>query len=102
MVNNTANIFHIKKYSSNYQYFGVMHTGHNTAGSEFIANISANKVQEQPEYCPIDIQRDPKCNFSISITYSTVYHGKELANKKIHSSFKNTYKYLLDYCQKFI
>jgi MULE transposase domain/MuDR family transposase/SWIM zinc finger len=101
-VNNTANIFRIKKYSSDHQCFGISHTGHNAAGSAFIANIIADKVQEQPEYRPIDIQRDLKRDFGVSIPYSTVHRGKELANKTIHGSFEDAYKSLPDYCQKLV
>ena len=33
-------------------------------------------------------------NFGIKIPYSTAFHGKEVTNSKIHSSFENTYKSL--------
>src|SRR5438552_16079283 len=88
----TANIFHIRTYASEHQCFGLAHRTHNAATSAFIANVISEKLKEQPEYGPRDIQCDIQCDFSVKIPYSTAFRGKEVPNSKIHGSFENTYK----------
>lgn len=94
-----TSMFTIRSLHEEHTCFGINHTGNNAATSEFLANIIANKIKEQPDYRPSDIEKDVSREFGVKVSYSKAYRAKKAAKRKIDGTHEETYARLPKYCQ---
>ena len=73
--------------------------GHAQATNSFLVQQLADKVKEQPFYCPVDIVKDIQCDISDKILYATTFRVKQYANEGDNGTHKSAYLALLKYCQ---
>ncbi|CAN6702073.1 unnamed protein product [Malus baccata var. baccata] len=68
-------------------------------GSKIVALVLVDKIRTNPIVRPIDVVRDFKKNYGITISYYNAWYGKELAKMKVHGDDTQSYRQLLWYAE---
>lgn len=77
---------------------GINGLSHSTLDEEFISIEIRPKVHLDLLFTPKAIRNHFKDQYSVEISYSKVYRGRKRALKVTNGSHKETYSYLLKYC----
>src|SRR5579859_3460838 len=96
-VEDTA-IFRISTYHAEHTCFGIHHPGNKVATTQHVANLIADKLQEQPSYRPVDIVRDIKQQLGIKVSYIKAFRAKDRALEAHNGTHEDTYAKLPKYC----
>src|SRR5436305_798674 len=72
--------------------------GNKVATTQHVANLIADKLQEQPSYRPVDIVRDIKQQLGVKVSYIKAFRAKDRAIEAHTGTHEDVYAKLPKYC----
>ncbi|PKA63438.1 Protein FAR-RED impared response 1 [Apostasia shenzhenica] len=74
--------------------------GQRRATRQWLTSIIKEKLHESPQCKPKEIVRELYEDYGVSLTYSQVWRGREVAQKELFSNLKETYSLLPWHCER--
>ena len=91
--------FRIRTFNSEHTCFGINQAGNKQATTALIASKIAEKLKDQPNYRPVDIVIDIKCELGVEISYSKALRARNAALVLNNGTHEDSYKNLPRYCE---
>ncbi|PKU65989.1 uncharacterized protein LOC110111951 [Dendrobium catenatum] len=76
--------------------------GQRRATRQWLTSIIKEKLHDSPQCKPKEIVRELYEDYGVSLTYSQVWRGREVAQKELFSNLKETYSLLPWYCGRIL
>ncbi|KAG0498944.1 hypothetical protein HPP92_003635 [Vanilla planifolia] len=76
--------------------------GQRRATRQWLTSIIKEKLHDSPQCKPKEIVRELYEDYGVSLTYSQVWRGREVAQKELYSNLKETYSLLPWYCERIL
>lgn len=76
--------------------------GQRRATRQWLTSIIKDKLHDSPQCKPKEIVRELYEDYGVSLTYSQVWRGREVAQKELFSNLKETYSLLPWYCGRIL
>lgn len=76
--------------------------GQRRATRQWLTSIIKEKLHDSPHCKPKEIVRELYEDYGVTLTYSQVWRGREVAQKELFSNLKETFSLLPWYCEKII
>ncbi|ESQ36238.1 hypothetical protein EUTSA_v10006911mg [Eutrema salsugineum] len=79
---------------------GISHLGHQQASVQWVAEVVAEKLKENPHFKPKEILEEIHRVHGIALSYKQAWRGKERIMATLHGSFEEEYRLLPQYCDE--
>ncbi|XP_010486585.1 PREDICTED: uncharacterized protein LOC104764697 isoform X1 [Camelina sativa] len=79
---------------------GVSHLGHQQASVQWVADVVAEKLKQNPHFKPKEILEEIYRVHGISLSYKQAWRGKERIMATLRGSFEEEYRLLPQYCDE--
>ncbi|KAJ0959899.1 hypothetical protein J5N97_000333 [Dioscorea zingiberensis] len=76
--------------------------GNRRATRQWLTSIIKEKLHESPQCKPKEIVKELYDNFGVHVSYSQVWRGREVAQKELFNTLKETYNHLPWFCQRIL
>ncbi|XP_010905594.1 uncharacterized protein [Elaeis guineensis] len=76
--------------------------GQRRATRQWLTSILKEKLQETPQCKPKELVRELYEDYGVTLTYSQVWRGREVAQKELYDTLKETYSQLPWFCERIL
>ncbi|XP_008800158.1 uncharacterized protein LOC103714622 isoform X3 [Phoenix dactylifera] len=76
--------------------------GQRRATRQWLTGILKEKLQETPQCKPKELVRELYEDYGVTLTYSQVWRGREVAQKELYDTLKETYNQLPWFCERIL
>ncbi|XP_072992286.1 uncharacterized protein [Typha latifolia] len=76
--------------------------GQRRATRQWLTSIIKDKLHDSPRLKPKELVRELYEDYGVTLTYSQVWRGREVAQKELYHAFKETYNQLPWYCERIL
>ncbi|GJN20270.1 hypothetical protein PR202_gb07625 [Eleusine coracana subsp. coracana] len=94
--------FVIKKMTDEHTCGGGSGEGQRRATRQWLTAIIKEKLHDNPMLKPKDLVKEIYDQYGVTLTYSQVWRGKEVAQKELYHAIRETYSHLPWYCEKLL
>ncbi|KAL4376917.1 hypothetical protein GQ457_02G003670 [Hibiscus cannabinus] len=77
---------------------GITHLGHQQASVQWVADVVAESIKENPQYKPKEILEEIHRVHGITLSYKQAWRGKERIMATVRGNFEEDYRLLPKYC----
>lgn len=95
-----APTFTIRTIHGSHTCGGISHLGHQQASVQWVADVVAEKLKENPHFKPKEILEEIYRIHGISLSYKQAWRGKERIMATLRGSFEEEYRLLPQYCDE--
>ena len=92
--------FVIKKMTDEHTCGGGSGGGQRRATRQWLTTIIKEKLHQNPTFKPKDLVKELYEEYGVTLTYSQVWRGKEVAQKELYHAIRETHSHLPLYCQR--
>ncbi|KAL6642587.1 hypothetical protein ACP70R_020768 [Stipagrostis hirtigluma subsp. patula] len=94
--------FVIKKMTDEHTCGGGSGEGQRRATRQWLTTIIKEKLHDNPMLKPKDLVKEIYEQYGVTLTYSQVWRGKEVAQKELYHAIRETYSHLPWYCERLL
>ncbi|XP_066387153.1 uncharacterized protein [Miscanthus floridulus] len=92
--------FVIKKMTDEHTCGGGNGEGQRRATRQWLTTVIKEKLHDNPVMKPKDLVKEIYEQYGVTLTYSQVWRGKEVAQKELYHAIRETYSHLPWYCER--
>ncbi|XP_039020304.1 uncharacterized protein LOC120152079 [Hibiscus syriacus] len=90
--------FTIRTIHNEHTCAGITHLGHQQASVQWVADVVAESIKENPHYKPKEILEEIHRVHGIALSYKQAWRGKERIMATVRGNFEEDYRLLPQYC----
>ncbi|XP_039029534.1 uncharacterized protein LOC120163761 [Hibiscus syriacus] len=90
--------FTIRTIHNEHTCAGITHLGHQQASVQWVADVVAESINENPHYKPKEILEEIHRVHGIALSYKQAWRGKERIMATVRGNFEEDYHLLTQYC----